>query len=909
MFKFFLKFLVVLVCMIGKLSAKIDDPPAYKSSSEINAATLSRLTDKSLYAKLKNIKISPSKAYLIKRTLWLRRNYEQSFCVHDVKSDDYEARQLCYNLDLENDKVGRSEIREFYNEALREKMYVAAARAGITIMRYSGMRGDYHTFEEMYKKLVDDIPKNANLSLLNIEMALGTFYALSNSQSVVVKGIKILQKIEKIYDENPRQFFGDYHYFALKYNLGILHYFKLNDTIMASRYFSQSYGHADLEPDTIVFHALTNFLNNRLTKEQIEKLNNLSYKDYRYANRVNFLECYRNYVFLKLSQDYDLSYCYTLDNNEQTDVILHLTNLLTEDEQVPETIKYKIESQFREFYNLRLSKLISNSVKKTIDLVELQHFRSENQRKEIELAESRLVAKEEENNKRLIILLSFIGFMTLGFSWWIHRKNMNLKILTEKQLHEDTALSLNKITRLINTINQAIVLVKDSSGNLDKSSIINEQTLQKIVGTEKVSNIFDSFFCRTDLTPEVIDTVKNFFQGFLGEDELSFALNYKSLPTVCRLGHIHAHIEYYPILDDSNLVAQILIAITDVSETKILRQRLEEYENQANILIELVEFGSQKASGLLRDLRRRLEEDFLPAKLQKATESDFRNYFHSIKGNCRVAGFKRIASQIHKIEGTINHANRAAFKAQYDKLIIIIQSYRETLEDKLKVDQQFCDPSTLLLLSEACQSITDISELKQRINELFEDHWFVSTADWQHEVCKIVEQISKNETKEIKLRLEGDFNNNVNLHRGVSARLNNILIHLINNSIAHGAPAQDNLTTYLSIKIGKNLTVYFWDNGTGLDLKKLSELSSHELSERELAKLIFNPTISTSTELSLISGRGVGMSAVEHLVREMGGDVDIELLRHSRQDRYRPFKIVINLPLDSTVKIVAESAS
>jgi hypothetical protein len=46
---------------------------------------------------------------------------------------------------------------------------------------------------------------------------------------------------------------------------------------------------------------------------------------------------------------------------------------------------------------------------------------------------------------------------------------------------------------------------------------------------------------------------------------------------------------------------------------------------------------------------------------------------------------------------------------------------------------------------------------------------------------------------------------------------------------------------------------------------------------REVAELIFKQNFSTKTDISTISGRGVGMDAVLHAALEMGGRIDIEL--------------------------------
>jgi len=62
-----------------------------------------------------------------------------------------------------------------------------------------------------------------------------------------------------------------------------------------------------------------------------------------------------------------------------------------------------------------------------------------------------------------------------------------------------------------------------------------------------------------------------------------------------------------------------------------------------------------------------------------------------------------------------------------------------------------------------------------------------------------------------------------------------------------------------------------------------------------IAQLIFHPGFSTSSKVTEISGRGVGMNAVEAEINAAGGSIRIELLGNP-QDRFRPFAFVIEIP-------------
>jgi chemotaxis protein histidine kinase CheA len=63
----------------------------------------------------------------------------------------------------------------------------------------------------------------------------------------------------------------------------------------------------------------------------------------------------------------------------------------------------------------------------------------------------------------------------------------------------------------------------------------------------------------------------------------------------------------------------------------------------------------------------------------------------------------------------------------------------------------------------------------------------------------------------------------------------------------------------------------------------------------QLAYLIFNDSVSSKDDVSDISGRGIGMSAVKKMIEDVHGNIRIEL-GEADQDQFTPFVLVIELP-------------
>lgn len=121
------------------------------------------------------------------------------------------------------------------------------------------------------------------------------------------------------------------------------------------------------------------------------------------------------------------------------------------------------------------------------------------------------------------------------------------------------------------------------------------------------------------------------------------------------------------------------------------------------------------------------------------------------------------------------------------------------------------------------------------------------------------------------------------------------LIHLVRNAVDHGVESSDERvakgkSAESSIRVDAcneldSLIVKVSDDGRGIDPEALRRKAvekgllgaaeAEEMAEDELRQLVFKDGFSTATEVSDVSGRGVGMSVVIDNVRKMGGDVDV----------------------------------
>jgi len=164
--------------------------------------------------------------------------------------------------------------------------------------------------------------------------------------------------------------------------------------------------------------------------------------------------------------------------------------------------------------------------------------------------------------------------------------------------------------------------------------------------------------------------------------------------------------------------------------------------------------------------------------------------------------------------------------------------------------------------------------------------------------------------------------NGIRLAVEVAQIMKNVFTHSFRNSmdhgietaaerIAQGKPEQGTITLDVREEEGWVVLVMS-DDGRGLALRKLKDkataqgivYSNEELSDHELADLIFQSGVSTAANVSDISGRGVGMDAIRKFVENIGGRVEVSFTQATTSDAgYRQFESRIILPAVCAIKV------
>ena len=166
-------------------------------------------------------------------------------------------------------------------------------------------------------------------------------------------------------------------------------------------------------------------------------------------------------------------------------------------------------------------------------------------------------------------------------------------------------------------------------------------------------------------------------------------------------------------------------------------------------------------------------------------------------------------------------------------------------------------------------------------------------ADVLNGQSRMVRDLGRSLGKQVRLEIEGE---KTQVDRDVLEKLEAPLTHLLRNAVDHGIempeqrllagkPAEGLIRLRASHQAGL-LVLELSDDGNGVDLERLRgtivdrHLSPAEtalrLSEEELLTFLFLPGFSLRDKVTEVSGRGVGLDAVQHMVRQLRGAVVLE---------------------------------
>jgi signal transduction histidine kinase len=509
---------------------------------------------------------------------------------------------------------------------------------------------------------------------------------------------------------------------------------------------------------------------------------------------------------------------------------------------------------------------------------------------------------------------------SLGFIQEIQRETERVKVESEKS------------RALLNNMNQAVFNIDAQAQVIEPVSRFTDFLFPEgIIGR----SIFDSLYRNVDEKSELYTGIKTVLATAFGENEFQWELVNHLLPRKLKFRAQNSKedekifkISYAPIWDRSELLEKIMFVIEDITEIERLEAQLREDRIKAEIIQEI---STNDILSLGRNFFERSHVLF--GKCQESSQqwhkdpqifAELMRNLHSLKGNSRLFGFKYISQKIHSAESLVLESHQAFLRSPdalplsqagieqaLQDVEIALQLYGQIVYQYFRLGNPFTRESNVTSATSSESQMVEIyadnlrrlgelinkipgqdSELQQ-IKRTFNHLRDVPLKPLLSRFQSMVDEVSKTLGKKVNYRITGD---NVSLRPEVLEELQDLITHILRNSMDHGIEnpeerSQRGKPEYGTLEIKaasdeRHVCLRISDDGRGIDDKKLLQKALSkglienseipQMSRSAVLSLVFAPGLSTKDEVTELSGRGVGMDHVKKTLEALKGQIDIQ---------------------------------
>ncbi|WP_439026126.1 Hpt domain-containing protein [Haloarchaeobius sp. DT45] len=224
---------------------------------------------------------------------------------------------------------------------------------------------------------------------------------------------------------------------------------------------------------------------------------------------------------------------------------------------------------------------------------------------------------------------------------------------------------------------------------------------------------------------------------------------------------------------------------------------------------------------------------------------------------------------------------------QVDRLLNLVEGLVTSRVRLRRTVEEGADPAEL------DDELDELEDLTGELQDTVMDVRLVPVKMVVNTLPRVVRDISREQDKQVAFEMEGQ---NVEVDRSILDQISDPLVHIVRNAVDHGIedpaereardkPAEGHVTLRVE-RARDQVVIEVEDDGRGLDADRLREEAVEEgiltdeeadaLSDSEAYELVFHPGLSTASEVTDVSGRGVGMDVVKSTVNDLDGTVTVE---------------------------------
>jgi two-component system chemotaxis sensor kinase CheA len=527
-----------------------------------------------------------------------------------------------------------------------------------------------------------------------------------------------------------------------------------------------------------------------------------------------------------------------------------------------------------------------------------------------------------------------IGRSIVAFNKMITKIQENSILLKQKT---------SDIQTMLQNMPQGILTV--TTGNVVHSEY--SAYLESIFETREIAgcNMMALVFSGTNLGADTLSQVEAVVAACVGEDVMNFEFNKhllvgeieKSMPD----GRVKIlDLSWSPIADDSNNTVRVMLCVRDVTELRKLAAEANTQKHELEIIGEILSISQDKFHEFINGSFHFVEENELLIRENTEINADvltklFRN-MHTIKGNARTYGLHHLTNTVHLAEQSYVELRKPRPDIAWDQKTLIEELL--TVKDAL---EHYARTNEVSLGRKGPGRRSGVEHFlmvdKLQIQETILRLERANTGNL-HELLAVHEVVRKTlrllGTERIIEMLEGVFDslpslaaelgklppiidiqdNGYVVRSQVGGVLKNVFMHLLRNSMDHGLetpeirqlsnkPLAGTISLSMAVKDGM-LQIRLADDGRGLALAHIRALAiekqlidpAESPGDEEIANLIFRPGFTTASAVTEVSGRGVGMDAVQNFIQREKGAITINFNDDKIGADFRQFEFIVSLP-------------
>ncbi len=226
-----------------------------------------------------------------------------------------------------------------------------------------------------------------------------------------------------------------------------------------------------------------------------------------------------------------------------------------------------------------------------------------------------------------------------------------------------------------------------------------------------------------------------------------------------------------------------------------------------------------------------------------------------------------------------------------------LEHITQSLSDVIKESQtDIIDKSKIIDIYEKLnEKVNNLSKLSNELQNTVMTIRMLPIGNVFNRFNKLIRDLSKELGKNINLVIEGE---DTELDKTIIEEISDPLMHIVRNAIDHGietpkertdkGKAENGTLHFNAYQQGNNIVITIKDDGKGLNLKLIKAKAVEKglladddsLTESEIINTIFEPGFSTVSQVTGISGRGVGMDVVKQNIRNLKGTIDISTIEN-----------------------------